>query len=53
MTDQDMKLEIAAGKNPQTDETWVKHDLRQIPGIDLVCDWRNIKRELIFKGVLE
>lgn len=48
-----MKLEIAAGANPQTDHTWAKHDQRYIPGIDLVCDWRDIEKELIFKGVFK
>ena len=46
-----MKLEIAAGANPQTDDTWMKHDLYPRPGIDLVCDWTKIRISLSFKGV--
>lgn len=37
-----MKLEIAAGDNPQTGASWLKHDFRNLPGIDIICDWRGL-----------
>lgn len=38
-----MKLEIAAGINPQKNGTdWLLHDKYAYPGIDMICDWRRI-----------
>lgn len=38
-----MKLEIAAGMFPQKLEFgWLRHDVRELPDIDIVCDWRDL-----------
>ena len=39
-----MKLEIAAGTNPQHDGSngWILHDKYPHDGIDMVCDWSRI-----------
>lgn len=36
------KLEIGAGNNPFYDESWIRQDIRKLPGIDLVCDAKHL-----------
>jgi ubiquinone/menaquinone biosynthesis C-methylase UbiE len=37
-----LKLEIGAGTKPQKDKSWIHQDIRNLPGIDLVCDAKKL-----------
>ena len=37
-----MKLELGAGANPNKDSSWIHQDIRDLPGIDLVCNAKEL-----------